>query len=396
MNFETRSSKGRVFLFTRLKIDLENPKRDEGLFNSLRMKRIIIALCFLVSVSLQAADFFESLDAGGARYYRVYVLSANESSLSIRHSKGLSQVALADLDSELQAKYGYKASADVERGKRLQTIREAQVAQANDRIRKAVSLGSESGTGEPQWLKRAFARFGNAPRISSELDLRPQFRGHGIGIRKQRGPSCSVHAIVAALEFQYAEKQGKRINVSERYLVDATSKTLGRKPLNDLSGTQERESIVDEGFALEHVFQAIRGHGLVLEAKQGEVDPELFAEEFRDVNFSPFQIPGGSTPVGIGNLVHVLNAKMPVVVGVGWPNDQRVRSTSLLSKQPPQQGAGHAVTIVGYRCSTGKIEDTKFIFRNSWGAKWGAGGYGFFTYEYLANNLFSAYVVELR
>lgn len=366
---------------------------------------LALLTALLTGVQSWAADFYPQLEAGKRVYQEVYVISANESSISIRHSRGLSQVLLAELDSELQRKYGYRPQSDQARGERLERLRQRQARQATQRLARRVksaagrSRGLEGGEVDaPEWLRAAFARFGSPPELQCERDLRPQFRQHGIGIRRQRGPSCSVHAVAAALEFQYAEKQAKRVKVSEAHLVGATSRMLGRRPLNEVVADGEPAQAVtrDEGFALEHVFQAIRGHGLVVETSQEGVSQEQFQEELRDVNFSPFQIPGGRNRVGIGNIAHVLNAGMPVVVGVGWPADASVQRTSLLSKQPPLEGAGHAVTLVGYRCETGRLEDAKFIFRNSWGYRWGAGGYGFFTYEYLEANLSSAYVVELR
>jgi len=344
---------------------------------------------------------YEELQAGGKTYTQVLVLSSNESSLSIKHSRGISQVALADLSPDLQIKYGYMASTDEARSRRLDQMRREQTEAAKVRIQKMAKVAqSRSGkqtVNASQSVQRAFAQFGAAPRLSSELDLRPRFRGHGISIREQRGPSCSVHAIAAALEYQFAEEKGQKINISERYLVEATSRTLGRRTKNDLDSASKGGGVVEEGFTLEQVFQAIRGNGLALEIPNEKGRSEtVLPKEFENINFSPFQIPGAQTKAGMANLVHALNARIPVVVGVGWPGDDRVRNTGLLSKQPPALGESHAVTIVGYRCPTGKIEDTKFIFRNSWGAKWGAGGYGFFTYEYLLKNLWSCYVVELR
>lgn len=364
------------------------------------MKLVLFSLFLAFSVVASAADFYETLVVGRDTYHNVYVLSANASSLSIKHQKGLSQVLLSELPSELQQKYGYSASEAADRKEQLAVTREQQAQAAQARLAQRAratreqsrNVASQNGAG----LDSAFERFGTVPQIAEECDLRPRFRGHDIHVRQQRGPSCSVHAVVAALEYQFAENRGKRINFSENDLVAATAKTLGRATRNDFSDAAASRPVVEEGFALEHVFQAIRGHGLRLEHSAANQDQSALESEIRNVDFGAYLIPGDRSEVGIANIVHVLNAQMPVVVGVSWPSDGRVRNTSLLSKQPPLAGAGHAVTIVGYKCPTGKIEDTKFIFRNSWGVGWGAGGYGFFTYEYLANNLFNAYVVELK
>jgi hypothetical protein len=58
----------------------------------------------------------------------------------------------------------------------------------------------------------------------------------------------------------------------------------------------------------------------------------------------------------------------------------RVRRTGIVPM--PENGetllGGHAVLVVGYRDAS-----QSFIVRNSWGAKWGRGGYCFMPYEYL-------------
>lgn len=368
------------------------------LIRRITKQSILLILATLLLGQVNAADFYEVLEVGGEKYANVYVLSANASSLSIKHQRGLAQVALSELPIDLQQKYGYSADAAVARKEELASIKEVQAKQARERLQKqrqALREGKNAANGLSP-IKRAFEQFGTEPRLETELDLRPRFRGHDIHVRQQRGPSCSVHAIVAALEYQYAENENTLINISERRLVEATAKTLGRSTRNDLATKAEGRGVVEEGFALEHVFQAIRGYGLEIEPRTRDAASESVIEALKDVNFSPFLVPGRNSRAGIGNIVHVLNAKIPVVVGVAWPANGRVENTSLLSKQPPASGAGHAVTIVGYKCETGKLEDVKFVFRNSWGASWGAGGYGFFTYEYLANNLWSSYVVELR
>lgn len=366
------------------------------------MSRVLLIALLILPFALRAADFYESLQVADRVYQNVYVLSANASSLSIRHSRGLTQAPLAGLAEDIRAKYGYDEARDAQRINELETERNEQAALAARRLEKQVRVATakrraQASAAAPAGLGATFAAFGSRPEIRSEVDLREAFRGHGLGVRRQRGPSCSVHAIVAALEFQFAEKRGMIVNVDENDLVRATSRTIGRAPKNALAPDGSELVVTqDEGFALEQVFQAIRGHGLALESVSGSESQEDFKSAISDVAFSPFRIPGGRSENGIGNMIHVLNARMPVVVGVAWPSDWRVQGTSLISKQPPEAGAGHAITLVGYRCPTVRIEDTKFIFRNSWGMSWGTGGYGFITYEFLMNNLFSAYVVELR
>ncbi len=359
------------------------------------MKKLVLLLSLFLTIQAFSADTYETLQVGKDVYYRVVVLSANESSLSIRHARGIAQVPLSKLSTELQLKYGYDSQRAADREEQLAAQRQKQIEEQRKRISAAKSAQKQANRPTKN-SSNSFSKFGTAPELKAEVDLRSRFRSHGIRIRSQSGPSCSVHAIVAALEYQFAESQGRVLNLSESYLVNATSRSLGRPDAVGYDTETGRANGWDLGFALEHVFQAIRGHGLALEQTREERAAHEPYSMLDTVSFSPFMVPGGHSRKGIENIVHVLNANMPVVVGVSWPSYSRIAHTSVLGKQPVLAGAGHAVAIIGYRCEDGNIENAKFIFRNSWGDDWGAGGYGFFTYEYLINNLHSCYVVELR
>jgi C1A family cysteine protease len=93
--------------------------------------------------------------------------------------------------------------------------------------------------------------------------------------------------------------------------------------------------------------------------------------------------------------VHALNSGIPVPVGMAWPHYRSLR-TGYLSAQQPVPDSGHAVTIVGYRCPSGHLEDTVFLFKNSWGPQWGQGGYGTVTFGYLNKNLGEAVLLEVQ
>ncbi|MDQ8196922.1 C1 family peptidase [Pelagicoccus enzymogenes] len=364
------------------------------------MKKDLLLIFLFLSSTVFAADSYEQLEVGSDVYQRAIVLSSNASSLSIRHSGGIAQVPLSKLSPELQLKYGYDAALAADRDAALAAQRQKQAQAQLDRIAKAKAaqarearrLASARGAS----ASGAFARFGTQPALQTEVDLRDRFRRHGIRIRSQSGPSCSVHAIIAALEYQFAEGHGRALNLSESYLINTTSRSLGRPDAVGFDSETGRRNGLDLGFALEHVFQAIRGHGLALERSREERQSDQPYSILDTVDFSPFVVPGSGSRQGIENIVHVLNGNMPVVVGVSWPAYSRIAHTSVLGKQPVAPNGGHAVTIIGYRCEDGNIENAKFIFRNSWGDDWGAGGYGFFTYEYLINNLNTCYVVELK
>ena len=83
------------------------------------------------------------------------------------------------------------------------------------------------------------------------------------------------------------------------------------------------------------------------------------------------------------------------VIGLGWPNAHTLKN-AYLSEQKPVPNSGHAVTLVGYRTATGRMEDAVFIFKNSWGKDWGQGGYGIATYGYLKKTIQTAVILEVQ
>jgi len=195
---------------------------------------------------------------------------------------------------------------------------------------------------------------------------------------------------------------------SEEYLSWAVRKTVQRLPASvgeNAEVTVSREDS-DDGFALSEVVAALRAYGIPLQAsmpntfgrKIGAIEepPPGVVTEARDhQRVFVHRLPGRDGATRINNLIHALNASVPIAIGLAWPNYQSVR-TGYLSAQKPMTNGGHAVTLVGYRCPTGKIEDTVFIFKNSWGIDWGQGGYGIVTYGYLDKHLHEAVLLEVQ
>jgi hypothetical protein len=161
----------------------------------------------------------------------------------------------------------------------------------------------------------------------------------------------------------------------------------------------------DEGFSLAEVVSALRAYGIPLQASM----PNTFGRRIEAIENPPpaivqearahqrvfaHQLPGRDRVTRLNNIVLALNNGLPVAVGIAWPATRVVNG--YLSGQKGAPDRGHAVTLVGYKSATGRIEDAYFIFKNSWGATWGQGGYGTVTYGYLNSNLFDAVLLEVQ
>lgn len=346
----------------------------------------------------------ESLVVGAKTYRNVEVRSINDRTLVITHAGGMCSIKLRDLAPEWQERFGY----DPDRA----SAADARLENAAPVVRRPPSraVPSELATAHHvSRLENLVRSFGQPAAVQPEIDLRPKFFQLELGVKSQgRRPSCAVFAIVSALEFQNAELIGRPEKLSEEYLIWATRKTVQRISADDRVAETDPTATADdadEGFALAEVVGALRGYGIPLQTSMpntfgramteiAEPPPAVVDEARAHQRIFVLSLPGRDNETRINNLVHALNAGMPVPVGMAWPHYRSIRSGSLMAQQP-MKDAGHAVTLVGYRCASGRVEDVVFVFKNSWGVDWGQGGYGTVTYEYLRQHLHAAVLLDV-
>lgn len=360
-------------------------------------------------VKFIAGNQLDSITVGPTTYQHVQIRSITARSAMITFDGGMKSVLLRDLSPELQQRFGYnseaeraaetaakagQAAAEKQQQARLETLRKNQAAM-------------RSSVREISKIDQLLRSFGQAPEIADEVDLRPRFNELGLWVKDQgHRPSCAVFAIVSALEFQSAEVNNNAQRFSEEYLYWATSKSLNRNGADNglASGGNDSENQSDSGFSLQEVATALRTYGIPprdkipnrYAGKTMQNPPEEILQEAQQGNHTTVHtIPGHDGATLVKNVIHALNLGIPVPIGMIWP-DTRVWRIQFLDHQMTSMRYGHAVTVVGYRCKTGRIEDAVFTFKNSWGPRWGQAGYGTASYAYLANNLHSAVVVEVQ
>ena len=348
---------------------------------------------------------FETLQVGATVYHHVKLLSTNARTIVIAHSGGMASIRLRDLSPDLQARFGYNPAAESAANSALQHANE----QAARQRQQAASTRARPANSDSKF-ENLLLHFGQKPEIQNEIDLRPQFRELGLGIKDQgRRPSCAVFAVVSALEYQNAELTGQAEKFSEEYLIWATRRALHRGVQTEGDsnpGQTESSDDADEGFSLDDVVLALRTYGILPQSAMPnagyskmtaipEPSPELIDQARTHRRVYVHMVPGHDTAMRIDNLILALNAGTPLAVGMRWPYYHTIRG-GYLSEQKPYPGAAHAVTLVGYQNSSGQVEDTVFIFKNSWGPTWGEGGYGRVTYRFLRNNLLDAALLEIQ
>ena len=352
---------------------------------------------------------FDALTTTKKVYQDVEVRQVTARSITVIQAGGLVSIPLRELTPELQARFGYSAAAEsASEAKLALARRDTEVRLAKQRAAHVERTGDIIASKFEQLVQN----FGAAPELKSEVDMRPRFFELALRVKDQgRRPSCSIFAVVSALEYQNAELSGTPEKLSEEYLIWATRKTTHRigAPLADSTqpaGDQDAINDRDAGFALPEVVAALRAYGIPLQsvmpnALAGKM--EMIAEPPAEVinqarnhrRVFVHQIPGRDGATRVSNLLHALNAGVPVAIGLRWPSYHSSRS-GYINQQKPVLDYAHAVTVVGYRSESGRIEDAVFLFKNSWGMNWGEGGYGRVTYKYLENYLLDAVVLEVQ
>ncbi len=345
---------------------------------------------------------FASFTVGATTYTDVQVRSITARTVTFTHSGGLASVHLRDLSPEWQARFRYDPARDAAAEQMLATARPPPPP-ANSR--QSAARGN---------MEELVHRFGTPAALAAEIDLRPKFFQLELGVKNQgRRPSCAIFAIVSALEFQNAEVTGHAEKFSEEYLLWATRQTTHRVPPAHAASSAGDESTpaspanddADEGFTLADVVAAVRGYGIPLQSSMPNTfgraidaieapTPAIVAEARQHQSIHVFVLPGHDNATRIANILHTLNAGIPVVIGLGWPH-YRTLHGGYLGGQKPIAGRGHAVTLVGYTSKSDQPDDVVFVFKNSWGVDWGQGGYGTVAYRYLNNYLGDAVFLEV-
>jgi hypothetical protein len=372
------------------------------------------------ATKLVAGSTLESLAAGKVTYKQVRVRTISAQTAMIQHEGGIASVRLSELSPELQQRFGYNpdaAAAEAEKQKAAafaaEQKRKLQLEAQKKALASRVTPEPPPSSRVETTVDQLLQRLGQPAEIKDRVDLRPRYNQLGLWIKNQgMRPSCAVFAIVSSLEFQSAEITGKAERFSEEYLLWATYKILNRKPRPVPEQLTSRDKIPDtleerdEGFLLSEVVTALRTYGVVPRARMpnrvwagpdDNLEPEesIIQEARATRRVAIHAIPGRDPEAVIANIIHALNAGVPVAIGLFWPDFVSPQS-GFLDRQVPTKDYGHAVTLVGYKSDRGTLEDAVFTFKNSYGTEWGIDGYGTVTYRYLAENLNTAVVLEVQ
>lgn len=219
--------------------------------------------------------------------------------------------------------------------------------------------------------------------LPDEVDLRPQFEALGIAAKSQGGRgTCSVFALVGALEFELARATGTYEPLSEEFLNWASHKTNGR-PDDGTFFSDGVAGVQQYGICLASLLPYAGGFDAALQPS-----PEVLADAATRraayaVWVKDWDVTTGLTDEMMAHIKALLAEGHPVAAGLRWPNRDVWTSDHTLEMPPDGEVFdGHSILLVGYRTVHSAPGGGVFIFRNSAGAGWANEGYACMPFAY--------------
>lgn len=207
--------------------------------------------------------------------------------------------------------------------------------------------------------------------------------------------ACVGFAIVDGLGEYLAAKQGRRMNLSPRYLWNLTRQQ--EKTLDENVGTWPRDAmkIADNlGMALEADFPTptaamTENDATLMPLVNERPSNAVVARAKKNRLFGGFK-----AVTTVHAMKKALSDGLPVPFAINvFENIGKVDRSGLIPMPGPKDDpvGGHEILCVGYDNAR-----RVFIIRNSWGADWGDKGYGYLPYEFFkTGNAFEGFTAKL-
>jgi hypothetical protein len=238
--------------------------------------------------------------------------------------------------------------------------------------------------------------------ITSALPAQVDHRAQGLtGPVKDQNPvgACAGFALSSVMD-NAIRRKGRFDVVSPLHVFSNYTRQ------NDLGALEGKPLTVEPVWPMDKVKAcriASPQHGGYCESEAGVVagsgasDPLLLSEKARADSIGGFRVDAMEymTAKDIDQIALLLAEGEAVWVALAFNRqawDWDSVKSGYLPYYPPQDGLGHAVVLQGYRMGpTGR----EFLFQNSWGPKWGLGGYLWIPDSMLRTHLLHAYRIRM-
>ena len=243
-------------------------------------------------------------------------------------------------------------------------------------------------------VKPLLAKIGRS-RKKDALPVKADLRDWCSPVEDQRDlGSCTANAGVGMVEYYQRRAFGKHVDASRLFLYKTTRDLL--------------KSTGDTGAYLRTTMQAMVLFGLPPEEywpyvvadfdKEPSAFLYSFGQNYQALSYYRLDPAGTEKADLLKQIRNNIASGLPSMFGFTVYNSYTQASPANKGAIPyPAKGdrvvGGHAVMAVGYddsmkiRNGSSKATEGALLIRNSWGASWGDGGYGWLPYEYVLKGL---------
>ena len=229
--------------------------------------------------------------------------------------------------------------------------------------------------------------------LPPELDVRPSDKAN-FRVMTQEGSSCTGHAVAAMVNNVLAQ-QKRNVHVIP-YMLYAMARRY-----DEFAGEE------DEGSSLRGALKGWYYHGVLPESEwpglDAELEPDIDAPAIAELarqqplgafyRVNAFRLDDMQSAV---NELHAIVASAavhegwasPTVVARRLPGSQTVQHMAVIERNARNRPlGGHAFAIVGYN-------EVGFLVQNSWGTRWGRGGFATLPYDDWLSSAYDAWVAR--
>jgi hypothetical protein len=207
---------------------------------------------------------------------------------------------------------------------------------------------------------------------------------------------CSLFAVTGAAEFEYSKRGGKGpLRLSEEFCIWAAHDASG------VPGEQSMFFMAVQGLntfglcELSLMPYSSSGNSRTRPSAAALTAARELDQRWRIHWLKRWDVKTKLSDAEITEIKRALSNDHPVACGLRWP--KKLNGSAIMAVPPANQVEdGHSILFVGYEMNSSAPGGGVFIFRNSWGSKWGIGGYGTMSFAYAKAYANDAFWLQLE